>query len=145
MSETRWIWQYEREIPSDPMAGRLLLEDVLGQLEAHRWPERDRFSIHLATEEALINAIAHGNHYDPAKRVTVVCRLAEDLLHIEVSDEGTGFDPERLPDPTDPDRVEALGGRGVMLMKTYMSRVEFKDGGSRVVMEKRRTAESSAA
>jgi len=47
MSETRWIWQYEREIPSDPMTGRLLLEDVLGQLEAHRWPERDRFSIHL--------------------------------------------------------------------------------------------------
>jgi len=77
--------------------------------------------------------------------VSVVCRLAEDLLHIEISDEGTGFDPERLPDPTDPDRVEALGGRGVMLMKTYMSRVEFRDGGSRVVMEKRRTAESSAA
>jgi len=145
MSETRWIWHCERVIPSDTEAGRRLLREVLGQLEDHRWPERDRFSIHLALEEALVNAIAHGNHYDVEKRVSVVCRLAEDLLHIEIADEGVGFDPGRLPDPTDPDRVEASGGRGVMLMKTYMTRVEFSGRGNRVVMQKRRSAKGSAA
>jgi len=144
MSENCWNWQCERVIPSDPVAGRLLLDEVLRQLEARCWSERDRFGIHLATEEALINAIAHGNRYDAAKRVSVVCRLARDVLHIEIADEGWGFDPEDLADPTDPDRIEEPGGRGVLLMKTYMTRVEFRNGGSRVVMQKRRSAGDSA-
>jgi serine/threonine-protein kinase RsbW len=145
MSDTRWIWQFERDIPSDPGAGRLLLKEVLAELESRCWSERDRFGIHLAAEEALINAIAHGNRYNLQKRVRLVCRLAEDLVHIEISDEGYGFDPESLPDPTDPDRVEACGGRGVLLMKTYMSRVEFRQRGRHVVMQKWRSCEKSEA
>ncbi len=140
MSDKQWIWQADRVIPSDAEAGRRLLEDLLARLAALQWPERDVFAVHLATEEALVNAIEHGNGYDPAKQVEFVCRLAEDLVHIEITDEGPGFRHERLPDPTDPDRVEASGGRGVMLMRAYMTRVDFNVRGNHVVMEKRRSS-----
>jgi serine/threonine-protein kinase RsbW len=145
MSDTDWLWQCSRVIPSNTDAGRRVLEELLGQLEALSWPEGDVFAIHLATEEALVNAIEHGNGYDVDKQVEFACRLSEDLVEIEIADEGPGFKPERLPDPTDPDLVEASGGRGVMLMKAFMTRVDFNDQGNRVVMEKHRSANSSAA
>lgn len=143
MFDNHWIWQCDRVISSDAASGREVLEDILVQIEARSWPERDVFAIHLATEEALVNAIEHGNRCDAGKRVEIVCRLAEDLVRIEITDEGPGFRPERLPDPTDPDLVEASGGRGVMLMRAFMSRVEFQQRGNRVVMEKSRSANGS--
>jgi hypothetical protein len=68
----RWVWLYDRVIASDTKAARQVLDEMLAQLEAQHWLQRDIFAVHLATEEALVNAIYHGNESDEAKRVHVV-------------------------------------------------------------------------
>lgn len=138
MSEEVWIWRCDRVIPSDTAVGRHVLEELLGELASRGWSEHDIFHIHLATEEALVNAIKHGNRSDRSKTVHIRCQLSAELIRIEIADEGFGFDPARVPDPTDPERLETPGGRGVMLMKAFMSRVEYSPAGNSVVLQKRR-------
>ena len=138
MSEQPWTWTAERVIPSDTAAGKRLLDEVLGQLAAHRWLERDIFSIHLAMEEALVNAIKHGNCQDADKNVQVTCKMSHERIWIQVIDEGPGFEPEEVPDPTAPENLDRPCGRGIMLMRSFMSRVEYNETGNVVVMEKKR-------
>ena len=138
MSENRWVWQCEHVIPSETGAGSPILQEILDQLEKQAWIQHDIFSIHLAMEEALVNAIRHGNRLDPNKEVHVACRVSPELIRIEITDEGEGFDPSSVPDPTDPAHIEAPSGRGLMLMRSFMSRVEYNDVGNHVVMEKER-------
>ena len=89
-------------------------------------------------EEALVNAITHGNRLDPDKHVRVGCRMSPELVRIEISRRGRRASiPRRVPNPTDPDRLECPCGRGVMLMKAFMS-VEYDGAGNRVVLEKHR-------
>ncbi len=128
----------ERMIPSETGAGAPLLQQVLDQLEKQHWVQHDIFGVHLAVEEALVNAIRHGNRLDASKQVRVACRMTPDLVRIEITDEGEGFDPSAVPDPTDPANIEAPSGRGLMLMRSFMSRVEYNDVGNEVVMEKER-------
>jgi serine/threonine-protein kinase RsbW len=139
-----WIWRCDRVIPSDRAASRQVLEEVLAHLEAEHWMQHDIFSVQLAVEEALMNAIQHGNGQDARKSVRVSCRVAHDVVQIEIADEGPGFNPRSLPDPTCPDRLQYPNGRGVMLMRAFMSRVEFNDRGNCVLMEKDRTTPSPA-
>ena len=87
-------------------------------------------------EEAIVNAIVHGNKLDPGKSVRVACLVTPNLARIEVADEGAGFDPSALPDCRLEDRLEAPNGRGVMLMRNFMTRVEYNARGNRVIMEK---------
>lgn len=138
MPKESWIWTTERDIPSETAAGREILEEILHQLEAHDWIEHDVFGVRLAMEEALVNAIKHGNGLDAAKQVHVICRVSESRLWIQITDQGSGFDPEEVPDPTDPENLDAPSGRGIMLMRNFMSRVEYNKTGNRVVMEKER-------
>ena len=133
-----WLWRYDRVIASDPMLARQVLDEMLVQLEARQWQQRDIFAVHLATEEALVNAIYHGNGSDSRKKVHFVCMLGGDRIRIEITDEGRGFNPSSLPDPTCDDHLHAPCGRGVMLMKAFMSRVEFNHRGNGVTMEKER-------
>src|SRR5208337_1307619 len=133
-----WLWRYDRVIASDPTVARQVLDELLAQLEARHWQQRDIFAVHLATEEALVNAIQHGNLCDSQKNVHVVCLLGGDRIRIEITDEGRGFDPAKLPDPTCDDHLHTPCGRGVMLMRAFMSRVEFNARGNRVTMEKER-------
>ena len=144
MSHTRpstdeeWTWQCDRVIPSDAAVGRRLLDDVLQQLETLHWARPDIFGINLAVEEALVNAILHGNALDQTKTVRFSCHVSPKRIRVEITDEGPGFDPDSLPDPTTPCHLDRPGGRGVMLMRAFMSHVEFRDHGSHVVLEKER-------
>jgi len=135
MSEA-WICTTEKRIPSDTGEARKVLDELLGVLAQNQWAEEDTFGIHLAVEEALMNAIKHGNQRDPAKLVSVDYRLSPTHLQIMVEDEGEGFDPEAVPDPTLEENLELPSGRGLMLMRTFMTNVEFNDKGNRVSMEK---------
>ena len=136
MSDSQWIWRIDHVIPSRPEASRQVQDEILEQMGRLRWGEHDVFSVRLAMEEALINAIKHGNHYDPGKSVRIFCGIAQNTLRIEIEDEGKGFDLAAVPDPTDPENLESPCGRGIMLMRSFMSRVEFNDVGNRVVLEK---------
>lgn len=143
MCEEPWVWQREWVVPSRSGAGSPVLDELLAQLEQKNWGQHDLFGIHLATEEALVNAIRHGNGLDEQKHVRVACSLAPDLVRIEVADEGQGFDPGAIPDPTDPEHLDSPTGRGIMLMRSFMTRVDYNATGNRVVMEKQRHSPSS--
>jgi serine/threonine-protein kinase RsbW len=119
--------------------GQGSLVTLLEALKRDRWSETDIFSVHLAVEEALVNAIRHGNRSDLNKQVHMLCKLASDRVLIEIADEGTGFDPDCVPDCTADENLKRPSGRGIMLMRNFMSRVEYTDGGHRVVMEKQRS------
>jgi len=138
MSDQSSIWSKEETFLSETGAGKRLLDEVLAQLEAQQWPQRDIFGAHMALEEALVNAIKHGNCCDASKKVHVTCTLWTDCLRIVIQDEGKGFDPNHVPDPTDPDNLELPCGRGLMLMRSFMSKVEYNKVGNCVVMEKQR-------
>ncbi|MCL6501030.1 MAG: ATP-binding protein [Pirellulales bacterium] len=140
MPEEAWTWSVQQAIPSETGAGKRILEEVLDQLAAQQWGDHDIFGVHLALEEALVNAIRHGNRSDASKRVHVHCKISADRVWVEIRDEGAGFDPRAVPDPTDDENLEVPSGRGIMLMRTFMSRVEYNEQGNCVVMEKHRAA-----
>jgi serine/threonine-protein kinase RsbW len=129
---------FEVVIPSDTALGQEVQERIVGRLEELAFPPRDVFGVRLALEEALVNAIKHGNGMDPDKNVTIVWRIDEASVCVEIEDEGPGFIPAEVPDPTAEENLDRPCGRGIMLMKSFMSRVEFNARGNRVILEKRR-------
>lgn len=86
-------------------------------------------NIMIAVTEAVNNAIKHGNANDRSKNVLLSLSLKDSLIKFVVKDEGTGFDYQNLPDPTAPENIEKVGGRGIFLMKHLSDEVEFKDHG----------------
>ena len=140
-SDHTWTWIAEKVIPSETGAGKQVLDDLLANLEAHQWQPHDIFGIHLAMEEALVNAIRHGNRNDATKHVHVCCKLSTQRLWIRIVDEGPGFNPEMVADCTDIENLDVPSGRGIMLMRSFMSRVEYNERGNGVEMEKERAAD----
>jgi serine/threonine-protein kinase RsbW len=138
MSNESWIWSANWQIPSAHGAGKTVEDEILARLRAHDWVEHDVFAVHLALEEALVNAIIHGNNLCPNKSVSVTCRLATDRLWVCITDEGAGFSPENVPDCTDEENLDRPCGRGIMLMRCYMSDVKYNARGNCVEMEKRK-------
>jgi len=94
------------------------------------------FAVKLALEEALINAVKHGNRDDPAKTVTIEYDVDAREVRIAVTDEGEGFRPADVPDPTADENLECPTGRGIMLMRAYMDRVDYNRQGNSVRMVK---------
>ncbi len=86
-------------------------------------------NIMIAVTEAVNNAIKHGNASDKNKNVLISLSLNDSLIKFVVKDEGSGFDYQNLPDPTAPENIEKIGGRGIFLMKHLSDEVEFKDKG----------------
>lgn len=99
------------------------------------------FGIDLAVREAVTNAILHGNRQDEAKSVVVHFKSSPDAIEITVRDQGAGFDPGSIPDPTDPQNILKASGRGILFMRTFMDEVEWlqhAEGGTAVRMTKKR-------
>ena len=136
-SAEQWAWYRDVEIFSDSTdAVRPLLDEILNTLMTTGWENKLVFGVHLSMEEALVNAVKHGNKYDPAKKVHVRVGISSNLFRAEIADEGDGFDPAKLPDPTDPDYLDKPNGRGVMLMRNFMTKVEYNPKCNAVFMEK---------
>lgn len=122
-------------------AGLVEFEAALdAALAARGYAESDLFAIRLAIEEAVANGINHGNRRDPHKLVTLHCKADEDEVFVVVEDQGEGFDPRAVPDPTDDANIEIPSGRGLMLMGAYMSEIRYVPPGNRVEMTFRRAA-----
>jgi len=95
--------------------------------------------IGMAVREAVANAIKHGNKLDVSKKVFAVFELAGMELEITISDEGLGFDPEKVSDPLNPQNLMKTSGRGIFYMKTFMDQVHYSfhpGGGTSLVMTK---------
>jgi serine/threonine-protein kinase RsbW len=131
----------EFRFPSDLAEGRRLQDEIEEALQACGYGERDIFSIRLALEEAVVNAIKHGNQMDPSKSVSGHYSVGPERFEIRIADEGPGFNPADVPDPTDPENIERSCGRGVFLIRHYMNTVDYHDRGNVVVMSKLKRVE----
>jgi len=131
-------------IGSDTSRAQEVQEQIVQLLAELQYSTRDQFGVRLALEEALVNAIKHGNGMDPAKSVRIDCELTPDCVRIEIEDEGPGFQLEDVPDPTADENLERPCGRGILLMRAYMTSVTYNDRGNRVTMIMNRVANSNA-
>ena len=98
------------------------------------------FGIDMAFREAVTNAVLHGNKQDESKLVRVTVKSAPDWLEISVWDQGTGFDPVAIPDPTTAENIMKTAGRGIFFMRNFMDEVDWSiqpEGGTLVRMTKR--------
>lgn len=124
-------------IPSEPMQLSRVESVILSRLETLNYGERATFAVRLALEEAVVNAIKHGNRMDKAKRVTITYSVDDRECQISVEDEGPGFDPGAVPDPTAEENIERPSGRGLMLIRAYMDEVAHSNQGRRITMRKK--------
>lgn len=131
--ETNWT---RVEFASSLEKAREVEGQILRSCEKHRYNEADLFAIKLALEEALVNAVKHGNKLDPAKHVKVQYHVTNRRTDIVIEDQGNGFNPGELPDPTSDCNLEMCSGRGILLMRAYMSSVVFNPAGNKVTMSK---------
>ena len=125
-------------IPSDTAEARRVQEQIERLLKIHQFGERAVFGIRLAVEEALVNAIKHGNQMDSSRKVRVAFQVSQEKFEVLIADEGEGFDPCEVPDPTAPENLERPCGRGIMLMRHYMTTVAYNERGNMVSMSKLR-------
>jgi serine/threonine-protein kinase RsbW len=138
--------EWQHSLPSrvaaiSPYIDQLMrfIKRFMNKLGAVEGSEKD---IEMAVHEALANAVIHGNHQDPRKRIYISCRCQLDgEVLITVRDEGNGFDGPAIPDPTDPDRRLLPNGRGIYLIRAFMDEVSFEEHGNVLHMRKKfRTA-----
>ena len=97
-------------------------------------PRRISFNLRTALAEALGNAIRYGNGEDPERVVRVSVELGRDAVRIYVVDDGGGFDPTRLPDPTHPDNIEREYGRGLFVIRHLVDDVAFNEKGNGICL-----------
>jgi serine/threonine-protein kinase RsbW len=117
-----------------------VLDRVVARLQEAGFSDRELFDIRLALDEALVNAIKHGHRYDTKKSVRLRYRLTPAALVVEIQDEGRGFRPEDVPDPLAPENRERPGGRGLLLMRRFMTSVRYNEMGTCVTLCKQRSA-----
>lgn len=127
---------HEIIIPSTPQARQAAEAEIMKAVNQLGFSEEACFSIKLALEEAVVNAIKHGNRFDKDKKVVIRYSGNHKNLTVTVRDEGEGFDPACVPDPTVPENIALPYGRGLMLMNAYMDRVTFSSSGSEVTLVK---------
>jgi serine/threonine-protein kinase RsbW len=88
--------------------------------------EDERFRLAMAVREAAVNAVLHGNDYDPEKQITASFQNDGKSLIITVADQGKGLDPDTLPDPLAPENLLRGTGRGIFLIRSFMDEVHFR-------------------
>lgn len=109
---------------------------IFEKLHSSGITEDDLFDLRLCLEEALINAVKHGNKLQKNKEVYLKIKVSPQSIELEIKDAGSGFDYRNIPVPTDKENLEKTSGRGIFLIKELMDKVEFLDGGSRIRMVK---------
>ncbi|MCL2647520.1 MAG: ATP-binding protein [Phycisphaerales bacterium] len=124
------------EFPSSLERAGQVGEEILAACRRHHFNDQDIFAIKLALEEALVNAVKHGNKLDSAKRVRVQYRITDQRADVAIEDQGAGFNPVELPDPTADENLCRCCGRGILLMRAYMSNVVFNPKGNKVTLTK---------
>jgi serine/threonine-protein kinase RsbW len=113
---------------------------ILSALSRHAYPDASKFALRLAVEESLANAHQHGHRGRPGAPIEVEYRVTDREVVVKVTDQGPGFNPASVPDPTLDENLERPTGRGLMLIRAYMTRVTFNARGNRMTMVYHRPA-----
>ena len=117
-------------VESTPSAMAAPCQQILSAMTDRGFGQDDVFAVHLAVEEAFLNAVKHGNKMDPDKTVTIDFSIDGEKVDIEMKDEGEGFDPGGVPDPRLGDNLYRPEGRGLLLISAYMHVVEYNEQGN---------------
>lgn len=123
------------------------IEAAAEKLAASAGMDEDaRFGFTMAVREAAVNAVLHGNEYDPARKVTVRLENTGKSLIVSIADEGHGLDPSKIPDPLAPENLLRGTGRGIFLMRSMMDEVHFREShpGTEVTLVKYLTPAAEA-
>lgn len=139
--ETPVMWRWPiRNVRSEAQKYLGLLID---HLISYQWDKDDIKRVRVAVEEALANAITHGNGNNPIKRIEIHCTLSANTVEVTISDQGRGFNPAAVPDPTLDENLGFTGGRGWLLMRTLMeATVKHTPRGCAVTLKKQRSAQA---
>ncbi len=114
-----------------------ILNFISDRLIALRVVEPDSIDVVVALDEAIVNAIEHGNGYDTSKLVTIAVEISNGEARFDVVDEGGGFSEQDVPDPCAPENLLRTSGRGILLIRSVMDDVSYSDHGTRITMWKR--------
>lgn len=123
------------EVPSDVRSIHHAVEYVVARChDCEEHAERLRLNLRVGLTEALSNAMLYGNGHDPAKRVRLEVSVVEGAIRARVTDQGDGFDPRNIPDPTAPENLVKPGGRGLFIMRQLLDEVTFNEQGNSVTL-----------
>jgi serine/threonine-protein kinase RsbW len=123
------------EIPTDVRSIEHAVEYVVQRCRTcETYQKRLRFNFRVGLTEALTNAVLYGNAHDPSKHVLVEVALEDGRLEARVTDQGGGFDPSSIPDPTEPENILKPGGRGLFIMRQLLDEVSYNDRGNQVTL-----------
>lgn len=136
---TRWV-----EIHNDLTLGLKVLEAIVLELELAQFEPRQIRRIELAYTEALANAVRHGNEDDPSKMVLIEYGLSWNHFYLSIEDEGSGFDRTDVNDPTSDENILRPGGRGLLLIRSLVTEVQFNSQGNRIMLTMERLTTSAA-
>jgi len=125
---------YSIIVESKPSAIVGVFEQIQSKLVDNNFGKDDIFAIHLTLEEAFLNAVKHGNKMDPSKKIKVEYSVDGDKVEISITDQGPGFKPEAIEDPRFGENLFKPGGRGLLLMNSYMDMVKYNQEGNCVHM-----------
>jgi serine/threonine-protein kinase RsbW len=117
-----------------------VLEMVLAAMAECGFSGREQRDLRLALEEAVVNGLKHGNAGDPSKQVRLRYWVSSREALAEVQDDGPGFDPEAVPDPTELQNLDRPSGRGLLLIRHYTTWVRYHGSGNHVTLCKQRSA-----
>lgn len=129
-------------IESESSAVGRVFEHLLGEAREHGFGKDDLFAIHLALEEAIVNAIKHGNDNDPTQKIRIRYLINDEKFEVSIADSGKGFRPDEVPDPRLEENLYKPCGRGMLLMKSYMDTVEYNKAGNEVHMLKYKSSKT---
>jgi len=123
------------ELPTDLGSIEHAVEYVIDRCEAcANYAHRFKFNFRVSLAEALSNAMMYGNGFDPEKRVRVEVTVRDGAVTARITDQGCGFDPSCVPDPTAPENLLKVGGRGLFLMRNLLDEVRFNDQGNSITL-----------
>ena len=123
---------YSLVVESKPSAAVSVCEEILPKLKDNGFDKDDIFAVHLTLEEAFLNAVKHGNKMDPSKTIKVEYSVSLEKIEITITDQGSGFKPDKVADPRFGENLFKSGGRGLLLMNSYMDVVKYNEQGNSV-------------
>jgi serine/threonine-protein kinase RsbW len=142
---THAVWSSQYIVPNVYGSTENAVRELVGHLRELGWNETDIFAIHISLLEAIANAMEHGNRHDPSKTITLDFTCFAESVQLKISDQGAGFNPTRIPSPLEDANLELPRGRGLHLMRCFMTHVSYCDNGRTVLLEKVKDATSPHA